>query len=138
VQPGLVQPGLEQNVLPGELAVRIVLHVAALAHAIAAAEIVRLRNQRANLFGAPDVKGAFALLMWMRGIDGAIGILRRVESAAGVRHIAEHVVERAARDLRVLRIARDLERFHVGHGQLRLVVEHLFESAARTSARPTE
>ena len=42
-------------------------------------------------------------------------------------HVAEHVVQRAACDVREERIVRDLESFQVRNRQLRLVVEHFFE-----------
>ena len=63
----------------------------------------------------------------MRGVGRAIGVLGRVEAAVGVGHVAQHVIEDAARGCGVLRVAGDLERFQVGDGELRLVVEHLLE-----------
>src|ERR1035437_5940055 len=67
---------LVENVLAGELAVRIAFHVRALADAVAVAEPIggRLAQQGVNLFQAPDVKRAFALEAGMLGRDRAIGI----------------------------------------------------------------
>src|SRR5450759_2926154 len=77
---------LVENVLAGELAVRIAFHVGALADAVAVAEPIggRLAQQGVNLCKAPDVECAFALEAGVLGRDRAIGIFGRVEAAAGI------------------------------------------------------
>ena len=47
----------------------------------------------------PDVERALALLVGMRGIDYAVGVLGGVEPALGMSHVAQHVVEDPADDI---------------------------------------
>jgi len=88
---------------------------------------------RSDLFRAPDIECALALEIGPRGVRRAIGVFRRKETASGRSC-------RAARNrvcgagFGVLRIAGGLESFQAGDGKLRLVVQHLLEVAARTSA----
>ena len=91
---------------------RIVLHIAAFARAIIPHKSlgVSLTQQLANLSRSPNIKRPFALLMRMRGVNYAVRIFRRIEGAARIGHIAQHVIKRAPRRLCVLLIARDLER----------------------------
>ena len=100
--------GLIEDVLAGEFAVRIVSHVAAFGarrsdrqnHSRAGA------GQRRDLLGGPDVERAFALESGCSGIDDAVGVFGGVEAAFRVAHVAQHVVEDAARDVGVLRRRR--------------------------------
>jgi hypothetical protein len=119
---------LVQDVLAGELTVRIVIDITVFAHAVAAHKCVgRAAGDPANLIRAPDVKRPLAFEIRMRRIDHAIRVLGRVERAAGVRHISQNVIERAPSDVRILTVTRKLERFHVRGRELRLVVQHLLE-----------
>ena len=85
---------LEQDVFAGELLVGVVNHIAAFFDAIAVGEPIGSRPAGAlpNLLHGPDVEGALSFEMWLSRIDNAVGILGRIECAAFVGHIAQHVI----------------------------------------------
>ena len=72
-----------------------------------------------NLLGSPDEELAFHAL--------AVGVLGRVESAVGVAHLAQDVVQNALSDLCVGRVPGGLVGVGVESGEKRVVVEHLLE-----------
>ena len=121
--------GLVKDVAAGELAVRVVRHVAGFDDAVAMKEPVggRRFHQRANLFRAPDIEGALAFDGGLGRIGGAVGIFGGVKGAAGIGHVAQHVVEDAPGHGGVLPVAGNLKSFQVRDGKLPLVVEHFFE-----------
>ncbi len=89
---------LEQNVPAGELAVRIVVARCRRRARRSGSRTSRAAGSPSSVVGsrrAPDVERAFALLVGMRGIDHAVGILGRVEAAVRVGHVAQHVIEDA-------------------------------------------
>src|SRR5664279_1650450 len=57
----------------------------------------------------------------------AVGILGGEKSAFLRGHVAADVIENIPGDRLEKRIARDLKRFEIRDGQLRLVIEHFFE-----------
>ena len=56
-----------------------------------------------------------------------VGVGRRIEAAVGRGHLAQHVVQRLARDAGEVGAPRHLVRLGVGDDQQRVVVEHLLE-----------
>ena len=80
-----------------------------------------------GLRARPHVKHSFAFQFRLGRIDNAIGVFGGVEAAVFVGHVAQHVVEDAPGDASKECIVRDLIRLEVRDGELRLVVEHLFE-----------
>src|SRR5947209_8773179 len=87
--------GLEQNIAARELAMRIVTYVSIDLNSVAITEPARRRlsEDGFNLGLSPDIEGAFALFVWMRGIDHAVGIFGGKESALRMSHVANHVIE---------------------------------------------
>ena len=119
----------EEDITPGEFLMRIFIDIAL------GLSTVAIRDPGGPLFPqnlhqlrpTPDVEGALTLFMRMGRIRCTIGIFGRPESSFGRSHIAQNIIQGAARGHGEARVAGDLERLHVRHDQLRLVVEHFFE-----------
>ena len=87
-------------------------------------------HERTHLLIAPDVEGPFGLARVGRVVEpgrNAVGILRRIETASRVGHVAKHVRQRVLGHVEEERLPRRLPRFEKGERQLGLVVEHLLE-----------
>ncbi len=128
----LERRGRVEQVLAGELLLRIEGGVAAGLEAEAQRHDarVRLAEQRLDLALRPDVERALgdvrARLPRRFGRD-AVGVLGRIEAAAGVGQIAIDVDQGVVGDRGEQRIGRRLRRFDQREHELRLVVEHLLE-----------
>ncbi len=120
-----------QQVLAGELALRIRGRVAALEQPEPLREHRRIVAEQVSDFGGrPHVERAFDLVRL--GVARqlrrkAVGILRGVEAAPDVGHLASHVRQRVVGNRAVERIVRDLRALEIREHELRLVVEHLLE-----------
>ena len=122
-----------EQVLAGELPLRIERRVAARLEAEAQRHDarVRLAEQRLDLALRPDVEralgGVRARLARRLGRD-AVGVLGRIEAAAGVGQVAIDVVERVVGDRGVeARSPAACDASRQREHELRLVVEHLLE-----------
>ena len=121
--------GNVKDVLTLKLLVRVGQYVSCRTYAIVRNEKLRtlFSNDLFNLFLGPDVENSFALLLRMRWVDHAVGILGGVETALGVGHIAKDIVQHVACDAGVNLFLRNLVRLEVGDRQLALVVQHFFK-----------
>src|SRR5205823_2172140 len=78
-----------------------------------------------DLLIAPEVEGAFAGMV-PAGFQ-AVRILRRIEAAERIGHLATDVLQRVVRDVREEIVTRRLRALEEREHELRLVVEHLLE-----------
>ena len=81
-------------------------------------------QRRLDLLRRPREERA---LLELAGRVPAVGVLRREEAAARMRHLAQHVVEGRGRDAAIELPAGHLPGVQVDHGELCVVVEHLLE-----------
>ncbi len=79
-----------------------------------------------GLRGCPKIESSFRGLRPARG-DGAVGVQRRAETAAGKLQLAQREVEDASRNGGVETIVRNLIGLAIDNSELRLIVEHLLE-----------
>ena len=125
------RPRRVQEILAGELALRIGRCVAVRQHAVAGAEHASVGAEHLLDFVIPpDVEGALHLvrtsLVRVLRRD-AVGVFGREEPATRSRQVTPNVVERIERDLCVETIAGHLGRLGIGQDELGLVVQHLLE-----------
>jgi hypothetical protein len=120
-----------QQVLPGELAVRVVGGVPGrLDPEPPARQVGVLAEELADLRVPPDVERPLhpgrVRIVCLLGRH-AVGVLGRVEPAPRVGHVSTHVLEGVLGNLGEEPVARRLRRLQVRQGQLGLVVQHLLE-----------